>query len=109
MTNAVRDLLSCYKTGVVPHHWKALYVSAHNMPLVAWIEDLVARLENVCGYKDCLSLGAKHSFALGRMFAPEAFILATRQQTAQVCLRIYMLRINLLLMLFFFAAQPVES
>jgi hypothetical protein len=84
LTNVVRDLLACYKTGIVPSQWKALYTTVQNMPLVAWIEDLAGRLENVCCYKDYIAQARTFSFAIGQMFAPEAFILATRQEAAQV-------------------------
>ncbi len=84
LTNAVRDLLVCFKTGVVPLHWKSLYTTISSMPLISWVEDLAGRLENVLGYKDSISNDQNFSYAIGKMFLPEAFILATRQETAQM-------------------------
>ena len=83
LTNAVRDLLSCYRTGTIPTHWRSMYAVANNVPLVSWIEDLAGRLEHLLGYGNALQV-PNFSFTIGRMFTPEAFIIATRQQTAQV-------------------------
>lgn len=83
LTNVVRDLLACYRMASIPTHWKAMYAVATNVPLISWIEDLASRLEHMLGYVEALKQ-PHFSFSIGKMFSPEAFIIATRQQTAQV-------------------------
>lgn len=58
------------------------------MSLGEWVADLAARSRALAGkYEAGLRNGAElmnSSFWVGGMFTPEAFITATRQQTAQV-------------------------
>jgi hypothetical protein len=97
LTNIVREILSCYKTATIPKHWKSLYpVHDAGLTMSAWLDDLVLRIQQVLSYSTALSSSATSSivnvvnastdvaFNVGRMFSPEAFIMACRQETAQV-------------------------
>ncbi len=83
MTNIVRDLLSSYRTGVVPRRWLALYPTTEAASFLQWLETLRHRLQflgSLSGWTDAPSFAC----SLGLMFNPEAFIIAVRQLTAQV-------------------------
>lgn len=84
MTNAVRDLLASYQTATLPKHWTALYASTAQS-MSAWMDDLSGRCNQLLSYAPLLAAGSPRdcAFVLGRMFAPEAFIMACRQETAQ--------------------------
>ncbi len=81
-TNAIRDLIKCLAKGIIPPSWKSAYVTTPNTTLGSWMTDLAARCASIEVYDKPSEL--KNGFWLGGMFAPEAFITATRQNTAQV-------------------------
>ena len=87
-TNLVRDLLSCFGKGVVPASWRSQSASSQ-LTVGSWIADLAARIKALDRYggllqKTSAGSGEECVFWLGGMFAPEAFVTATRQLTAQV-------------------------
>jgi dynein heavy chain 1, cytosolic len=106
-TNALRELLGSLRRGLVPASWRGLYVSRGSgggsgaMGLGEWMTDLLSRSQTLCSkYAGAIAAltGAGSSgtggscsaelmrcrFWVGGMFTPEAFVTATRQQTAQV-------------------------
>lgn len=91
-TNVVRDLLAAYRTGSVPARWHALLsanvnTTTEHMSLNQWMAHLSQRLAFLLS-TEAASKGqdgiSRFTFVLGSMFAPEAFIIAMRQLTAQV-------------------------
>lgn len=95
LTNGVRDILSCYRTATLPKHWKSLYPMCETgLTMSVWLDDLVMRVQQLLSYGPALSskeniisfvdARSSYCFCLGRMFSPEAFIAACRQETAQV-------------------------
>ena len=97
-TNVLRELLGSLRKGSVPARWRALYSSRSTLTLGEWVADLAARAK-VLTTRYTAALAANNSssssttgsselmkciFWVGGMFTPEAFITATRQQTAQV-------------------------
>lgn len=89
-TNAIREWMAAYHTGTVPAKWKSLFATTELMTLNQWMEHLFQRLQFVLSLDHAMS-SASHAglsqfaFHLGEMFYPEAFIIAIRQLTAQVC------------------------
>eukprot|EP01039_Chlorochromonas_danica_P002781 gene2781-3035_t len=94
LTNGVRDILSCYRTATLPKHWKSLYPMCETgLTMNVWLDDLVMRVQQLLSYGPALSskesivsfvdARSSYCFCLGRMFSPEAFIAACRQETAQ--------------------------
>ncbi len=95
LTNSVRDLLSCYRTASLPRHWSALYaINDSGLSMTHWLDDLILRMVQLLSYAPVLNsrgniilavnAATSYTFSLGRMFVPEAFIMACRQETAQV-------------------------
>lgn len=83
MTNLIRDMLSCYRTGIIPTTWKKLYPIPDSASLSSWVEDLSQRLDALMKYPQLVT-SPETSYSLGKMFIPEAFIMTTRQNTASV-------------------------
>jgi len=105
-TNQQRALLQRLRRGAVPEHWRAHFGSSV-VTLGDWVTDLVARAGAMqtryalllpdsasasagagkgasAGVAEALEAFSRTSFWAGGMFTPEAFVTATRQQTAQV-------------------------
>jgi len=86
-TNYSRSLLHSFSKGLVPIQWKQQYITAQNISVGAWITDLANRCEQLRDYTAYFDQKSRISvripFWLGGMFSPEAFITATRQNTAQ--------------------------
>lgn len=73
--------MKCISKGIVPSKWKSGFISASNVSIGTWIADLSAR----CGAFETFTNKAEAPvYWLGGMFMAEAFITATRQNTAQV-------------------------
>lgn len=87
-TNDLRALIGSLRKGAVPARWRSQYETRSTSSLGEWVADLVARARVLTSsYSACLQSSSalmKCSFWVGGMFTPEAFITATRQQTAQV-------------------------
>jgi dynein heavy chain 1 len=94
-TNAVRELMSSLRKGTVPATWRTQYAARAGLTLGEWVSDLVNRSRALSakytaskgGSGGMLLQGAELMrcvFWVGGMFTPEAFVTATRQQTAQV-------------------------
>lgn len=80
-TNHLRQLMSWLNKGLIPDHWKR-YKVPKAISLNAWLADLKARLAQV------EAIAQEQTFeevdiAIGSLFTPEAYVLATRQATAQ--------------------------
>jgi dynein heavy chain 1, cytosolic len=88
-SNFIRETTGALNQGRVPKHWLAQYAVANDISLGAWISDLALRAKGLGDYRAVLSRSgnASGSYWLGGMFVPEAFVTATRQQTAQVTSR----------------------
>lgn len=91
-TNAVRELMTSLRKGAVPAVWRAQYATRPGQSLGEWFADLVSRTR-VLSSKYAPTPGGsllsgaelmRSVFWVGGMFTPEAFVTATRQQTAQV-------------------------
>jgi dynein heavy chain 1 len=89
---ALRRLLGSVAAGVVPDSWRALHAGADTATTVAaWAADLRARADALASYLPLLTAtgpaadaaGQQAVFWVGGMFAPDAFITATRQRAAQ--------------------------
>mmetsp|Transcript_18914 Transcript_18914/g.35259 ORF Transcript_18914/g.35259 Transcript_18914/m.35259 type:complete len:887 (+) Transcript_18914:2-2662(+) len=86
-TNNIRYLFNCFSKGQLPSTWSASFESPPDVSIGAWVQNLADRFAsigcnthgNVIGSSD----SSASSYWLGGMFAPEAFITATRQLTAQ--------------------------
>lgn len=91
------------RRGTVPPSWRAQYAARAGLSLGEWVTDLVGRTRALCSkYATAAATGAssgsvdllggaalmKCAFWVGGMFTPEAFVTATRQQTAQVSVTI---------------------
>lgn len=114
LTNDVRALMACFSKGQLPAQWRAEYVVDKNVSVNAWVADLAARCAELHKYVDALKKGlgpgASSSFWIGGMFAPEAFVTATRQQTAQVRWVLHFaVYVNNLLLCYFILGEQVES
>jgi hypothetical protein len=98
-TNDLRALMRCFVSGSVPASWLAMYVGKSTISLGQWMGDFIARVRALNRYLPALpanivpaSRGAGAGGAdgnnvvywMGGMFMPETYIMATRQQTAQV-------------------------
>lgn len=87
-TNNLRELLSSLRKSTVPARWRSQYAVRSTATLGEWVADLVQRARVLCTkYTAGLTSNAelmKCSFWVGGMFTPEAFVTATRQQTAQL-------------------------
>lgn len=90
--------MTSFKKGQIPKHWSSQYNVSKDMAVGDWIVDLTTRSIALNRYAEILDRSSSIpkldrarncTFWLGGMFSPEAFITATRQQTAQV--RIYIL------------------
>lgn len=87
-TNSIRYLFACFSKGQLPESWRVCYDSPPGVSIGVWVTNLAER----CGAIGCNNHGGAvgssavvgPSFWLGGMFAPEAFITATRQLTAQM-------------------------
>lgn len=92
----MRDIIASLRRGVVPAAWRAQYSTRSAQSLGEWIADLAARATALMKRYTPLQQQSSSSsssikdilFWIGGMFTPEAFITATRQQTAQVRKRI---------------------
>ncbi|KAJ2451292.1 dynein heavy chain [Coemansia sp. RSA 2336] len=92
-TNHLRQLLSNFNAGVVPHSWLRFAVSTRSsLSLVRWISDFVARLQQTCRLSELVNQASLSSLVahvqeariwLGGLLFPEAFITATRQAVAK--------------------------
>jgi dynein heavy chain 1 len=91
-TNDLRELMLSLRKGSVPVSWRSQYAARPAVSLGEWVSDLAARTRALstryaAGLRGGGAELAKSSFWVGGMFTPEAFVTATRQQTAQVCSR----------------------
>ncbi len=81
-------MLSSLRKSTVPARWRSQYAVRTTVTLGEWVADLVQRAQALTTkYTAGLHSSAelmKCSFWVGGMFTPEAFVTATRQQTAQV-------------------------
>uniref|UniRef100_A0A7S3GTW8 Dynein heavy chain n=1 Tax=Spumella elongata TaxID=89044 RepID=A0A7S3GTW8_9STRA len=87
-TNNLRELLSSLRKSTVPARWRSQYAVRTTVTLGEWVADLVQRARALttkytAGLQNSAEL-MKCSFWVGGMFTPEAFVTATRQQTAQL-------------------------
>ena len=88
-TNEIRELLQHISRDHVPVSWTAEFRSPAFVTLTAWMSDLLTCLKNLSQYKAILSSGESETrYWIGGMFAPESFITALRQHSAQVSERI---------------------
>lgn len=86
-TNHNRVLLNDLPKGVIPAAWKTAYASPKSMSLAQWISDLALRLAQVDAVAKARTSQGAQSFdtlpvALGLLFAPGAYLTATRQAVA---------------------------
>lgn len=94
VTNALRELMTCFQKGQIPKKWRSQYVVSARMGLSTWIADLAARGSELGKYRPVLAKSSSPAVAVGKisavkfwiggMFLPEGLITATRQQCAQV-------------------------
>lgn len=87
-TNKLRELMLSLRKSTVPPLWRSQYATRMSLSLGEWVTDLISRTRALstkytAGLKNCVEL-MKCAFWVGGMFTPEAFVTATRQQTAQV-------------------------
>eukprot|EP01038_Epipyxis_sp_PR26KG_P004455 gene4455-6300_t len=85
VTNHIRELMSRFAKGSLPKHWRAEYAVNAAISLSDWVVDLSARSKSLDRYIPVLAKDESSCvFWPGGMFQPETFIMATRQQCAQV-------------------------
>lgn len=84
-TNNNRILLRDLPKGVIPSAWQ-VYPVPRDMGLSAWVADLSRRLAQLTKVNETMAQGGgavqSLSVALGLLFAPGAYMTATRQQAA---------------------------
>lgn len=87
-TNTIRHLFACFSKGKLPESWGACFSSPPGMAIGLWVSNLADRCASIGCNNHGGDVGSSAlvapSYWLGGMFAPEAFITATRQLTAQV-------------------------
>jgi hypothetical protein len=101
-TNHIKDLLSAYRKGTIPKHWKALYVVYDSMTFNQWIEDFFSRLQFLSSVlsssssvssssstmNDLMKLfGSSFSsieYQLSKMKYSDGILMAARQQMAKL-------------------------
>ncbi len=93
LTNHIRDLLHCYRTGNIPAIWKSFVILADNTKFVAYLTTITARFQQVLQLTTIFlqqiaiiptSIPQTITFSLGQFFHPDAFLMASRQYAAQV-------------------------
>ena len=87
-TNKLLELMLSLRKSTVPEIWRSQYATRMSLSLGEWVTDLISRTSALSkkytvGMKNSADL-MKCAFWVGGMFTPEAFVTATRQQTAQV-------------------------
>ncbi|KAI7899864.1 dynein heavy chain [Cokeromyces recurvatus] len=80
-TNHLRQLMNWLNKGLIPEHWRR-YKVPKSISLNAWLADLKLRLEQVESLANEINF-EQVEISIGSLFAPEAYITATRQATAQ--------------------------
>lgn len=95
----MRGHMKCFLSGTIPQAWVSMYVCKQSQTLGQWLNDFIARMHALNRYVVALpphvvvsqpSGSQSHNrsdhvvFWMGGMFLPETYIMATRQQTAQV-------------------------
>jgi dynein heavy chain 1 len=111
-TNHIKDLISCYRKGLIPKQWKSFYIFTDSMTFIQWLEDfhgklqfLIAFFQQSMGNNQSLSaiqgmpinamtmeLSKKFTqqfpsieFNLNKVKYSDGLLMATRQQMAKVC------------------------
>lgn len=79
--NHVRALISALNKGQVPSTWLR-YVVPASVTSMAWMSDFGKRVQQLLRISEAQSLREQEVW-LGGMFAPEAYVTATRQLVAQ--------------------------
>uniref|UniRef100_A0A1I7Y6V7 Dynein heavy chain, cytoplasmic n=1 Tax=Steinernema glaseri TaxID=37863 RepID=A0A1I7Y6V7_9BILA len=79
--NHLRSLISALNKGSVPDGWLR-YIVPKGVSVMTWMTDFSERVKQLIRFSGSESL-RKESVWLGGMFAPEAYITATRQLIAQ--------------------------
>jgi hypothetical protein len=99
-TNDIRDLIMCVSKDVIPTSWRAEYPVPGFVILTVWMNQIFTCLKYLSTYTTVLSTATTTTattttstgvtetmnsrYCLSSMFAPEAYITAIRQQSAQV-------------------------
>ncbi|CEF66963.1 Dynein heavy chain, cytoplasmic [Strongyloides ratti] len=79
--NNIRSLSSSLNRGLVPQNWQR-YVLPKNVTVASWMADFAERISQLVRLSKSDNLRSEEIW-LGGMFAPEAYITATRQMVAQ--------------------------
>ena len=82
-TNSIRHLLGCFSKGQLPATWGSCFESPPGVSISAWVSNLADRCASIGCSAQGGGGGGAASYWLGGMFAPEAFVTATRQLSAQ--------------------------
>ena len=89
-TNYHRQMLSELVKGILPASWRR-YTIARGTTVIQWITDFSMRVKQLQQVSQLVSQGGARELQslnvwLGGLFNPEAYVTATRQCIAQVCL-----------------------
>lgn len=81
-TNYIKQVAESLHADVVPKHWKKYIVPEPTIASV-WLPDFKGRVEQLQHLSGSTDLG-RSGTRLGGLLAPEAFLIATQQATAQL-------------------------
>lgn len=93
LTNHIHKLLHCYRTGNIPTVWKTFVILVSDMKFVTCLSNLTTRFQQLLTLVDTFlqqkstlpkDIPADMHFTLGKFFHPDAFLMASRQYSAQV-------------------------